>query len=75
LDPAEHVFYAGSSDGKIVIAALNTERITTADNYGMHITGSFSNHRLSFSPRFPDLKHIDLLMSSNFFSSHLASSY
>lgn len=44
LDPAEHVFYAGSSDGKIFIAALNTERITTIDNYGMHIIGSFSNH-------------------------------
>ena len=65
LDPAEHVFYAGSSDGKIFIAALNTERITTTtDNYGMHIIGSFSNHRLSFSPSFPDLKHGDLLMSS-----------
>ena len=47
LDPAEHVFYAGSRDGKIFIAALNTERVPTND-YGMHIIGSFSNHRLSF---------------------------
>ncbi|GAU34061.1 hypothetical protein TSUD_16490 [Trifolium subterraneum] len=44
LDPAEHVFYAGSSDGNIYIAALNTERITTTNNYGKHIIGSFSNH-------------------------------
>ncbi|RDX70085.1 Protein ROOT INITIATION DEFECTIVE 3, partial [Mucuna pruriens] len=43
LDPAEHVFYAGSRDGKIFIAALNTESIAT-NNYGMHIIGSFSNH-------------------------------
>ncbi|KAL2329772.1 hypothetical protein Fmac_017353 [Flemingia macrophylla] len=43
LDPAEHVFYAGSRDGKIFIAALNTESIAT-NNYGMHILGSFSNH-------------------------------
>ncbi|XP_057427398.1 protein ROOT INITIATION DEFECTIVE 3-like [Lotus japonicus] len=43
LDPAEHIFYAGSRDGKIFIAALNTERIPT-NNYGMHIIGSFSNH-------------------------------
>lgn len=43
LDPAEHVFYAGSRNGKIFIAALNTESIATS-NYGMHIVGSFSNH-------------------------------
>ncbi|KAJ1435393.1 WD40/YVTN repeat-like-containing domain superfamily [Sesbania bispinosa] len=43
LDPAEHVFYAGSRDGKIFIAALNTESIA-ANSYGMHIIGSFSNH-------------------------------
>ncbi|TKY65025.1 ROOT INITIATION DEFECTIVE 3 protein [Spatholobus suberectus] len=43
LDPAEHMFYAGSRDGKIFIAALNTESIAT-NNYGMHIIGSFSNH-------------------------------
>ncbi|XP_027351601.1 protein ROOT INITIATION DEFECTIVE 3 [Abrus precatorius] len=43
LDPAEHVFYAGSRDGKIFIAALNTESVAT-NNYGMHIIGSFSNH-------------------------------
>ncbi|KAF7816232.1 protein ROOT INITIATION DEFECTIVE 3 [Senna tora] len=42
LDPAEHVFYAGGRDGKIYIAALNTERIFS-DNCGMHIIGSFSN--------------------------------
>lgn len=47
LDPAEHVFYAGSRDGKIYIAALNTESVAT-NNYGMHIIGSFSNHRFSF---------------------------
>lgn len=47
LDPAEHVFYAGSSDGKIFIAALNTESSTT-NNFGMHIIDSFPNHRLSF---------------------------
>ncbi|WJX10489.1 hypothetical protein P8452_01206 [Trifolium repens] len=44
LDPAEHVFYAGSSDGNIYIAALNTDRITTTNNFGKHIIGSFSNH-------------------------------
>ncbi|KAK7295545.1 hypothetical protein RJT34_18455 [Clitoria ternatea] len=43
LDPAEHVFYTGSRDGKIFIAALNTESIAT-NKYGMHIIGSFSNH-------------------------------
>ncbi|XP_020211750.1 protein ROOT INITIATION DEFECTIVE 3 [Cajanus cajan] len=46
LDPAEHVFYAGSRDGKIFIAALNTESIAT-NNYGTHILGSFSNHSKS----------------------------
>ncbi|KAK7394358.1 hypothetical protein VNO78_14882 [Psophocarpus tetragonolobus] len=44
LDPAEHVFYAGSRDGKIFIAALNTESIVT-HNYG--IIDSFSNHSKS----------------------------
>ncbi|XP_054819626.1 protein ROOT INITIATION DEFECTIVE 3 isoform X2 [Prosopis cineraria] len=43
LDPAEHVFYAGSRDGKIFIAGLNTERIFS-QNHDMHIIGSFSNH-------------------------------
>ncbi|ESW11388.1 hypothetical protein PHAVU_008G025800 [Phaseolus vulgaris] len=43
LDPAEHVFYAGSRDGKIYIAALNAVSVAT-NNYGMHIIGSFSNH-------------------------------
>ena len=47
MDPAEHVFYAGSRDGKIYIAALNAVSVAT-NNYGMHIIGSFSNHRLSF---------------------------
>jgi WD40 repeat protein len=57
LDPAEHVFYAGSSDGNIYIAALNTERITTTNNFGKHIIGSFSNHRLSFLLQFSFLSH------------------
>ncbi|KAI9118110.1 hypothetical protein K1719_010442 [Acacia pycnantha] len=43
LDPAEHVFYAGSRDGKIYIAALNTDRMFS-HNHEMHIIGSFSNH-------------------------------
>lgn len=43
LDPAEHVLYAGSEDGKIFVAALNTTRITTNDQVS-YITGSFSNH-------------------------------
>jgi len=47
LDPTEHVLYAGSEDGKIFVAALNTTRITTNDQVS-YITGSFSNHRLSF---------------------------
>ncbi|WVZ04556.1 hypothetical protein V8G54_017902 [Vigna mungo] len=47
LDPAEHVFYAGSRDGKIFIAALSTESVAS-NNCGMHIVGSFSNQRLSF---------------------------
>ncbi|XP_047167518.1 protein ROOT INITIATION DEFECTIVE 3 [Vigna umbellata] len=42
LDPAEHVFYAGSRDGKIFIAALSTESVAS-NNCGMHIIGSFSN--------------------------------
>ncbi|MED6158808.1 hypothetical protein PIB30_036221 [Stylosanthes scabra] len=46
LDPAEHVFYAGSRDGKIFIAALHTESLVTS-SYGMHIIGSFSNHSKS----------------------------
>ncbi|XP_028787118.1 protein ROOT INITIATION DEFECTIVE 3-like [Neltuma alba] len=43
LDPAEHVFYAGSRHGKIFIAALNAEKIRS-HNHEMHIIGSFSNH-------------------------------
>ncbi|KAI9083254.1 hypothetical protein K1719_034786 [Acacia pycnantha] len=43
LDPAEHVFYAGSRDGKIFIAALNTERMFS-HNHEMHIISSASNH-------------------------------
>lgn len=42
LDPAENVFYAGSRDGKIFIAALNTGSFPTNNN-GTHIIGSFSN--------------------------------
>lgn len=47
LDPAEHVFYAGSEDGKIFIVALNTTKIAT-NNHVSYIVDSFSNHRLSF---------------------------
>ncbi|KAH9692440.1 protein root initiation defective 3 [Citrus sinensis] len=43
LDPAEHVFYAGSRDGSIYIAALNAESPSTS-SYGMHIIGSLSDH-------------------------------
>ncbi|XP_054818184.1 protein ROOT INITIATION DEFECTIVE 3-like isoform X2 [Prosopis cineraria] len=42
-DPAEHVFYAGSRDGKIFIAGLITERIFS-QNHDMYIIGSFSIH-------------------------------
>ena len=44
LDPGEHVFYAGSRDGKIYIAALSAES-TSKSNYGLHIINSLSNHR------------------------------
>jgi pre-rRNA-processing protein IPI3 len=44
LDPGEHVFYAGSRDGKIYIAALNAES-TSSSKYGLHIINSLSNHR------------------------------
>ncbi|XP_059453662.1 protein ROOT INITIATION DEFECTIVE 3 [Corylus avellana] len=43
LDPGEHVFYAGSRDGKIYIAALNAES-TSNKKYGLHIINSLSNH-------------------------------
>ncbi|KAJ7958170.1 protein ROOT INITIATION DEFECTIVE 3-like [Quillaja saponaria] len=43
LDPAEHVFYAGSRDGKIFITALNAES-SSSKNYGLHIISSLSNH-------------------------------
>ncbi|KAJ7966607.1 protein ROOT INITIATION DEFECTIVE 3-like [Quillaja saponaria] len=43
LDAAEHVFYAGSRDGKIFIAALNAES-TSSKSYGLHIISSLSNH-------------------------------
>lgn len=43
LDPGERVFYAGSRDGKIYIAALNTES-PSSRNYGQHIISAFSNH-------------------------------
>lgn len=45
LDPGEHVFYAGGRDGKIYIAALNAP-VTHTSNYGPHILGSLSEHRL-----------------------------
>ncbi|KAL6317298.1 hypothetical protein AAG906_030051 [Vitis piasezkii] len=43
LDPGEHVFYAGSRDGKIYIAALNAIG-SSSNSYGMHIIGSLSDH-------------------------------
>ncbi|EOY14428.1 WD-repeat protein, putative isoform 3, partial [Theobroma cacao] len=43
LDPGEHVFYAGSRDGKIYIAALNAES-SPSNSYGLHIIGSLSDH-------------------------------
>ncbi|XP_022768749.1 protein ROOT INITIATION DEFECTIVE 3 isoform X3 [Durio zibethinus] len=43
LDPGEHVFYAGSRDGKIYIAALNAES-SPSSSYGLHIIGSLSDH-------------------------------
>ncbi|KAJ4966810.1 hypothetical protein NE237_018659 [Protea cynaroides] len=43
LDPGEHVFYAGSRDGKIFIAALTGES-TLSSSYGKHIIGSLSEH-------------------------------
>ena len=44
LDTGERVFYAGSRDGKIYIAALNAESAYN-NNYGLHIINSFSTHR------------------------------
>ncbi|PIN16451.1 WD40 repeat protein [Handroanthus impetiginosus] len=43
LDPGENVFYAGSRDGKIYIAGLNSP-VTSNGNYGPHIIGSLSEH-------------------------------
>ncbi|XP_010061738.3 protein ROOT INITIATION DEFECTIVE 3 [Eucalyptus grandis] len=43
LDPGEHVFYAGSRDGKIYVAALNAES-SSNDAYGMYIIGSLADH-------------------------------
>lgn len=48
LDPGEHVFYAGSRDGKIYIAALNAVG-SSSNSYGMHIIGSLSDHRFAIS--------------------------
>ncbi|MBA0777101.1 hypothetical protein Gotri_005161, partial [Gossypium trilobum] len=42
IDPGEHVFYAGSRDGKIYIAALNAES-SPSNNYGLHIIGSLTD--------------------------------
>ncbi|KAK6938671.1 WD40 repeat [Dillenia turbinata] len=42
LDPGEHVFYAGSRDGKIFIAALNAD-CSSSSSYGMHIIGLLSD--------------------------------
>lgn len=44
LDPGERVFYAGSKDGRIYIAALSAES-NSSGSYGMHIIGSLSDHR------------------------------
>ncbi|PIA52352.1 hypothetical protein AQUCO_01000305v1 [Aquilegia coerulea] len=46
LDPGEHVFYAGSRDGKIYIAALNAES-SSSSSYGLHIIGALSGHSKS----------------------------
>ncbi|KAL5705073.1 hypothetical protein ACHQM5_023419 [Ranunculus cassubicifolius] len=43
LDPGEHVFYAGSKDGKIYIASLNGEN-TSNSTYGLHIIGALSDY-------------------------------
>ncbi|KAJ4949935.1 hypothetical protein NE237_005604 [Protea cynaroides] len=43
LDPGEHVFYAGSRDGKISVAALNAESSSNC-SYGKHIIVSLSDH-------------------------------
>ncbi|OMO74731.1 hypothetical protein COLO4_26530 [Corchorus olitorius] len=43
IDPGEHVFYAGSRDGKIYIAALGAES-SPSSSYGPHIIGSLSDH-------------------------------
>ncbi|XP_061344282.1 protein ROOT INITIATION DEFECTIVE 3-like isoform X2 [Gastrolobium bilobum] len=43
LDPAQHVFYAASDDGKIFIAALNTES-SASNNYGMYFIDSSSSN-------------------------------
>lgn len=42
LDPGEYVFYAGSRDGKIYIAALSATS-STSNSYGLHIIGSLSD--------------------------------
>lgn len=44
LDPGEHVFYAGSRDGKIYIAALNADS-SSSKSHWLHIVGSLSSHR------------------------------
>uniref|UniRef100_A0A2C9U0D4 Uncharacterized protein n=1 Tax=Manihot esculenta TaxID=3983 RepID=A0A2C9U0D4_MANES len=43
LDPGEHVFYAGSRDGKIYIAALNADS-SSSKSHWLHIVGSLSSH-------------------------------
>ncbi|KAK1554006.1 hypothetical protein Q3G72_006528 [Acer saccharum] len=43
LDPAEHVFYAGSRDGNIYIAALSAES-SSSSSYGKHILSSLYDH-------------------------------
>ncbi|XWS25600.1 hypothetical protein CRYUN_Cryun27aG0081700 [Craigia yunnanensis] len=61
LDPGEHVFYAGSRDGKIFIAALNAES-SPSNSYELHIIGSLSDH--SFTILFLDGKPVTCLAYS-----------
>ncbi|KAJ8763273.1 hypothetical protein K2173_026174 [Erythroxylum novogranatense] len=43
LDPGENVFYAGSRDGKIYIAALNADS-SCSNSHWLHIIGSLPSH-------------------------------
>lgn len=50
LDPGEHVFYAGSNDGEIYIAALHAES-RSSGAHGMHIVGALSVNRCLLIPK------------------------